>query len=318
MKWLMYLKFLCLIGLTGFLIYCGTQPAPDPEVRRSAPDRSNSYYDKANKREGRDSALNRAKKRYTGPKCEGDDDCEDICQKLYRNKVRDECEELSIEQVEILKNIDEVFENPTERELEDIDSYDFETYVNIDLAPFDKRVSKFSSTESKRVLSWILENQDIGEIFRNADNDYDLLEEILKGLNSDIKLALTKSITGSDSFIELAITEGDENFKWIHDYFGEECSDNDDQEVCVLQEWYCEFNLSGDNWDNLLGNDEFEPVIKEILSEYECPACAGHAADKPGGTAISWWTEDVEGVNDVPEPENLDNLCPPRVLARRN
>ena len=129
--------------------------------------------------------MERAKKKYTGPRCEGDEDCEDICKDIYRHSVRDECEELAIEQVEILEQIDEIFENPKERELKDIDAFDFETYVNIDLAPFDKRVGRFSSSEAKRVLAWMVENSDVLELFISVDDEYNLLEDMLNDLSSN-------------------------------------------------------------------------------------------------------------------------------------
>ena len=330
MKWLKHLKFLCLAVLAGFLMYCGTQPAKDPGI-----DRPDGYYDERNKRDGRDDALDRSKKRYTGPKCEGDEDCEDICKDIYRHNVRDECEELAIDQVEILEQIDEIFENPKERELSDIDAYDFETYVSIDLAPFDKRVGKLSSGEVKRVLTWIVENQKILEIFREVDDEYDLLKDMLKELGKgDVKQALEKSISGSDSLLEIGLEKEEEVIDWLQEYFAEECDNNRNEEICILKEWYCEFNLNADDWDSLVSIEKFEvDIANEILSSY-CVAASASATDcesgdpdddafVPGGDNLptggnnGWWQEDVENTSDLNEPEDLEDLCDEHLVSGR-
>lgn len=319
MKWLMYLKFLCLAALAGFLIYCGTQPAP----QNQGIGRSESDYDALNKRRAaeRAEALKESGKNYTGPKCLGDDDCEDICRDIYRHSVRDDCEDLAIEQVEILEKIDKIFENPKERDLKDIDAYDFETYVNIDLGPFDKRVGKFSLAEAKRVLAWIVENQDILETFKNVDDEYNLFEDMLNDLSSGSKTAaLRKSVSGSDSLIEIALDKEEDVLVWLHEYFAEDCSSgSEEEEVCIFQTWYCKLNLSKDGWDALVDYQSFEDdIANTILSRYKCGSCSNVTDAKPGGTTIPWWTDDVEEVRQIPgNPNDLQDLCLDNTLEQK-
>ena len=223
---------------------------------------------------------------------------------------------MAIAQVEVLEEIDKIFENPTSKKLDTIDQSDFETYVNIDVAPFDKRITRFNAIESKVFLTWILENSDVAEHFRNVDNEYKLLEEILDELNSNIAIALTRTITGTDSLIEIAIKDGKETLEWIHNYFGQECNDDEDQEVCMFQEWYCKFNLTDEAWDDLIGSENFEPVIKEILTDYKCSSCSSVEDEKPGGTTIDWWDDEVKDGGDLPEVDDIEDLCLPTTLER--
>ena len=190
--------------------------------------RPDSEYDGKNKEdEDRRSVLDGSRKRYTGPKCEGDSKCEEYCKDIYnRRSVREDCLELARAQVEKLWDIYEIFENPKEDDLRSIDAEDFDTFVEIDLRPVDTLIGKFSSSEAKRVLAWIGEESDIAEVFQDEDDDFRLLKELLKGVNTDEQEALSKNIDGGDSFIEIALAGEGSALDWIHSFISEECDDD--------------------------------------------------------------------------------------------
>ena len=301
MKWLKGLKYVGFLALAGVLI---TQCTPPPPAPAPDPRKGDDYYDRKNRDDkDRNSVLDRSKKRYSGPKCEGDDDCEEICKDIYnRRSVREDCLELAAEQVEKLWEIYEAFENPGEDELASIDAVDFETFIEIDLRPVDTLIGKLSASEAKRVLAWIGEEPDIAKVFQDEDDDYRLLKELLRNINSDLKKALSKNIIGSDSFMEIAIDSNEDALNWIHSFFSEECSnDAAGEEVCIFNDWYCEVDLDEDEWDFLIGDEEgFEQVLNEILEDYTIPS-----------GAPSWWAQakaDEDEAKDL-TAEQVEELC---------
>ena len=320
--------------LAGLLTGCGTpqpQPASDPGL-----DRGDDYYDRLNeKNKGeRDEALDRARQKYTGPKCETDKDCTKICRSLYRSSVRDDCLSLAIANVEVLEEMHDMFKNPKEKDLDEVDEADFETYVSIDIKPFDKRVNDFSATEAKRVLAWFVENDEVRDHFRDVDDEFDMFEELLKTVaGGNVKNALRRTVTKSYSLVELATKEGDEDIlAWLHDFFSEgttgadKCGDKNDQEVCILQRWYCSLSLSGDQWDEVSGFEAFETIANEILTEYTTThdGTVKHTEDQrtaaPRGTnkgGITWWENDIEELGDLSSPGDIEDLCPPVKLIQR-
>ena len=292
------LKYFSVLILTGFLIDCGTPgggTVPPPK-------RPDKYYDDKNKEdENRGSVLDRSRKRYSGPKCEGNSKCEEYCKDIYnRRSVREDCLELARDQVEKLWDIYEIFESPKEDELRSIDPDDFETFVEIDLRPLDTLIGKFNSSEAKRVLTWIGEESDIAEVFQDEDDDFELFKELLEGVNTNKKSALSKNIEGGDSFMEIALSNEGPALDWIHSFFSEECDSDSDEEVCILKEWYCEVDLNDDSWDELLGYEDFEQIIDDILEEYK----ATTTNQQP-----SWWDLDEELEARDLEVDQLEDLC---------
>ena len=238
--------------------------------------------------------------------------------KIYRRTtVRDECLELPVDQVEQLEEIYEALERPHSDELDDIDAEDFETFVSIDLKPLNTLVGRFNSTEGKKVLAWIAQNSDIAKVFIDVDREYDLLEELLDSLDGTLQEALDKTIDEGQNFMELAIADGGSALDWVHNFILEDCSKEadadgsvyeDQEEVCVLQKWYCEVLSHTDErtWSDLVRYDSFAGVANEILSEYT------------SGSTHDWWDEDVreDGVEELRDADDFAELCPPEILTK--
>ena len=298
-------KYISWLLVMGFLVGCGSQ-APKPNLAKPKPD---DYYDQKNREdENRRSSLDRARKRYTGPKCEGDSQCEEYCKDIYnRRSVREDCLELARAQVDKLWEIYEIFENPKNDDLEIIDPDDFKVFVEIDLRPLDVLIGKFSGSEAKRVLAWIAEESDISEVFQDEDDEYRLLEELLREIDTDQKQALSKNLSGGDSFIEIALADEGSALDWIHNFISEECDSSSKEEVCILQDWYCHLELKDDQWDNLVGYENFALIIDDILEDYQVDGATTSDPDP------DWWKldEEIEARDlDVTGGDNeLEDLC---------
>ena len=259
--------------------------------------------------------MDQARKRYTGPKCEGDSKCEDYCKDIYnRRSVREDCLELARAQVDKLWDIYEIFENPKDDDLVSIDPDDFKVFVEIDLRPLDVLIGKFSSSESKRVLAWIAEESDITEVFQDEDDEYRLLEELLREINTNKKQALSKNLSGGDSFIEIAISENEVALEWVHNFFNEECESRSDDEVCIFQDWYCQLDLKDDQWDELVGSDDFAQIIDDILEDFQVDGATTSDPDP------EWWDLDEEiearDLDITGEDNELEELCDKTIVKR--
>ena len=284
------IRFLALLSLGSFFVTACITDWPQQGGGLSLPSRDNDYYERSNRRDSnRRSALERSRSRYSGTSCERSRQCEDLCQDIYsRRSVKEDCLVLAEDQVEEIWEIYKILKNPKEDDLEDIDPEDFEIFVEIDLQPLDTLIGDFSNAETKKVLTWMIRDPDIIEIFQDEDDEYNLLEELLESLDgesgsSQYQSALSKNIDGSDSFMDLAIDNDGPALDWIHSFFENQCSSSSSlEEICIFESWYCEVGLNKDRWKSLVDYEDFEEIINEILDSHR-------PASPP-----DWWTEEVD------------------------
>ncbi len=325
-KWRFFMKhfkYIIFLPALLFLVNCITQPA-DPVVpivtkpAKSAPaPRPESYYiEKAKRDLDKAETLARAKnKRDRGPTCEGDDDCEEICDDIYRSRRdQNDCEEFSVAQVERFEEIYEILEDPDEDDLQDIDvseDGDFDAFINISIEPLHKLVGKYSSREAKDFLAWIANNEDVAERLEDEDDDYEVLDALLDELNTEAFTALATNIDSSDNFMDLAVVASNEKaLEWIHEYLESEhdnCSSdtNTNKEACLTH--YCALgaDMDDDNAEDLLGDYEyFQDYIDDIISD-EIFGDTSTAAD--GDTRESGhWDADEDSDNYIEEYDDID------------
>ena len=309
MKYLMYgFGLLTSFLLAAVLVACPGSPPVNPPVPYIPPERPDTHYDDLNKkrRKKRESVFDRSRKAYPGPKCEGIESCETICDRIYnRKEVRDPCKQLARDQVEALYDVDKILEKPSSSKLDGIRSLDLEVYLNIDLRPIDKHIGRFKSAEAKAVLSWVVEAFDITPVIRSVDSDYNLFEDMLRKVSSRPEEALSKNISGTHSFMELAldasssrVESNEEALDWVHAFFTQKCDNSSQEEVCIFKDWYCKVGLKGDIWYNLIGYETFANIMNVILKDYTA------------SNAPSWWDEKVEVVEDIPgDADDLRQLC---------
>ncbi len=266
--------------LSVFLLFvnCTSEPTKTKVVPTPEP-KSDIYYIKRIERDiNRKYVLDKAKAQ-AGKVCKGDEDCEDICDDIYSSRrERNDCEELSITQVNRFEGIYETLEDSDEDDLQDIDvskDGDFDVFINVSIEPLHKLVGKYSSREAKDFLAWIANNKDVAELLENEDDDYEVLERLLGRLGASDNLfeALKKNLDGGDTFIDLAVTADNEvALEWIYEYLEEKDSncklDTDaGREACL--ESYCGLagDIEDDNANHLLGYDFFEGYIEDIIED---------------------------------------------------
>ena len=314
-----------LFALFSMLVDCpAPPPAPAPAPDSSAKeDREESYEERRRRDEQRtrerEREKERSRKRYTGPDCEGDEDCEEICKDIYSaRKSRDKCEDLAIDQVEALQEVYEALEKPTDEKLGYIDAVDFEDFVDIDddARSLLKLMKDLKGSGSEKILAWIVEDSDVADIFKDADDEYKILTELLKNMDSSPQEALGETIEDGKSFIELAIESNSTAIDWIFNMVEEECDGKAyGEELCAFQDWYCKTGLNDDGWTDFLSYSAFEGLMDDILSDYTtAPADARSrpAASRdscPSARPACWWTAEF-GADDLDaDDDHFDDLC---------
>ena len=290
------------LAAAAFLLTACPSSQPTASTPPADTTRPDDYYDTRNDEdEDRGRTLEDSHKRYTGSDCSEDDDCVEICRDIYnRKKIRDQCAELKVQQVEQLEKIYEVLKKPSRDDLEDIDAEDFKVFVELDLRPLDVRIGKLSSTNAKKVLGWIASADDgaVAAVFEDEDDDYRIFEKLLKKLDTDIKKALGRTVMDGKSFMELAVEDGGSVMDWVHNYFEGKCDSASSTEECVFDDWYCETDLSNEDFENLLDYKSFSSLMDEILDEYT-------TSGRP-----SWWkTDDDELSAEDLQGSQIRTLC---------
>ena len=271
-----FLAFLMFV-LTGCPSNSPSAKARDDDSSREAPreriERSDrEYEERRNRDKDRDQVISDFKKKVTGGSaCEGDKDCEELCDEIYdRKRDRDDCEDLSTRQVEILAEIHELLEDPDEDTLEGLDKDAFEALINISIEPLDDLVNKYTRSESKSMLAWIASDEEAAAIFAKEDDEFKIFKKLLGEIKNDDIEALSASIDSSDNFMELMVEAGNEEAgEWLHDFMDSEAckSGGVDSAPCLRK--YCKIasKMTKDYAKDLLDFEYFEKYIESIIEE---------------------------------------------------
>ena len=315
-----YLKLPALLALSFYLSSCGPPTPGAAPAAAEAPIRTERDYEeqRANNSENRRRTFERSRQRYSGSACEDEDrdhECKEQCKDIYtRRSDREDCEELKTGQIEKLEELHKLLKDPDDDDLAEFDLEDFKVYLDISTSPFDKLVGKYSKSESKEILLWIAENEDVAELMEDKDDDFKTLQRILKRFKSGVNDAtlyeyFTAKISGSDRLMEVVIDSGNEPaHNWFLDFINEkdnECSDDTETVGCFFQ--YCKIGIIIDNdiAEDWLSFEDFDEYIEDIIDE----KVNGHAT---AGTAGCWDTTGNDAIEDLGEINNwVDDLCKP-------
>ena len=275
----------------------------DSEGRSRYSDRRDSR----DSRNSRDSRYSYYRDRTTNDRCEDDSRCEDLCDDLNDDfgYSRRTCEDLQVSEVEALAEISEALEDPDEDELSGVDPEGLVVLLEEFQSQAEKLVAKYSTNETKDVLTWIAQNSDIAKIFADEDEEYQVFKEILAQLDSVQEEALTDTIYDGDSFVEIAVDENTEALELINEIFNEDCetssSDNDAVTRCTFRK-YCSLSddISDYTREDYLDYSELEELVSTILDDF-----------RPSNPP-TWWTADVNDVDDVDNDwgdDSWENVC---------
>ena len=260
--------------------YYGQQPYPygqQPYPGQQPPARPPDNRDERSDRDERDERDERDDRRSSrGGDCEGDKDCEDMCGDMFRSvRARSTCEDLSARTVERLFSVFEALEDPSQSSLRSISFDDFEELMEISLSPLEKELEKYSISETRDFLAWVLSGEKISQFIVENDGNFEMLEALLENMNqNDPVKALTRNIDRG-SMLEISIEENNADaLEWIHSYLEDggdnsanpECGDD----KCTFRK-YCKIAASIDKRRRRelmeVGND-FENMFQDLVDEY--------------------------------------------------
>ena len=127
----------------------------------------------------------------------------------------------------------EIIEDPDEDDLADIDLETLNKLINISIQPLDDAIEDYSTWERKEVLTWLANDPKASELFRNEDDDFEILKALFdirtftstkESIKQDVVDKLDKNIDSSENnFFEIITEEiNDEAIDWLHNFFEEE------------------------------------------------------------------------------------------------
>ena len=275
--------------------------------------------------EDRDDVIEQTAKTISGDteKCEDKDKkhkCYEYCDDMFRsNRDEEDCEELTVAQVEAMWELYELLEDPDADELEDINSEVFDLYLNISIKSLDDLIGKYSRSDAKEFLIWLINNEEIAKIFRKEDDNHKSLEALLKKFSGsytssghDISQPFLKKLD-RDKLIEEAM--GSELIlEWFQDYINEKnnaCKSDTDTRGCFAV--YCKIGNGIDDTarDDWMDSDDFESYIEDIIDEkVNSRQGTGNNRNTSGWiheTAAGSSNNEIEDTGDL---ENwVDDLC---------
>ena len=186
---MIYSRITVLALLFVFLVDCGRSPAP-PSPLTDRP-----YDQLADQDENRDSVLRQSRERYSGNTCEDEEEdnpgqeCVEDCYDIYESRrFGQDCEELAIRQIEMLLELHDILEDPDDKDLRRIDLLDFEVYLNVSISGFENQISGYSQRQARDVITWLITDPELTDLFSGEDKDFGALEMLFKRLVGDDSL----------------------------------------------------------------------------------------------------------------------------------
>ena len=312
------LKLTGFLFLFVFLASCvGSDPSPTTTLRSGA-----DYYDDRIRNDtNRDDVLSRSRARLRGNTCEKElekdknHDCEEQCGDIYSRRAdREDCEELTVRQIEILVDVHEALEDPDDDVLANLDLEDFNVYLNVSIEPFDKLIRKYNSREAKEVLLWIAENEDVTEIIKDEDDDYKNLASLLDKLDSnnsgaDLWRPFVENIDSGDKLMEVVIEEGNEvALSWFQDYINDQstCENGDETDPDCFT-IYCKIGdgIGSDSAQDWLGYEDFQKYIDDVIEE----GTNANDGDGTEATPYYWGNDNNEFEDESDVNDWVEDLC---------
>ena len=316
---------------TGYNHSTGYQTNNYPPLPRDEQD----YNNRIAKDPNRAAVLKNSRDRLDGNSCENEDtnhECRSLCKEMYRRKYdREECEELSVVQIEKLLDVHKKLKEADIDDLERIDFEDLKVYLNVSIAGFDNLIRDYKRNDAKEVLTWIAEDEEAAELLREEDDDYKTLEELLKQISSfsdtEIEEPFSKELNSRDgTLFEMAMHfDNDPAIEWFLDYIfstDRACTGNNRKVSAACFTVICEIGKEFNDQDyrvDWLDFPAFENYIDDIIDKevnrHTATGGTNNNCDKDVWTHCDrekWdgTTEDkaIEDIDDIPD-EDFFNLC---------
>ena len=222
----------------------------------------------------REETLRRAKRK--GDSCEDEKpghECYDLCKVMYKRvDDREECEELTPDNVLAVHDVWTALETGRLNYLEDIDVEHLDWFINVSIAGFDSLIRDYKRSEAEDVLVWIAENVEVAEVMRDEDDDFETLEELLSLVDrfelDTVENPFTQEIDRKTLFEYAISTANDEAMDYFLDYFFQthkSCKDYIIAEGCLTV--ICKIGLAIDERDreHILDSRIFSDFVEDII-----------------------------------------------------
>ena len=236
--------------------------------------------------------------------------CRTYCDNIYKGNKRTVCKAKATIQVEKLQIINQNFDEPTDDKLTEISypdssadiqvitALDVGTYISISARPLETHVRGYGSRTSERVLLWIINNEEIANVFLQYTDEEDSIQRTLLqkfgGSGSNTETQLKKNTRSErNPLIETAINYSPAATKWLTDYiwYDSVCTagnNNGENENCF--KLFCKI---GKAVDSDVRNDWFGSVetFESYLDDYVI-LNGINASEEPAGTKLRYATSD--------------------------
>ena len=254
----------------------------------------------------RDDILDDSRRRSTGDTCDNksqDHECREHCRAIYKNRDRGDCLDLSVSQIETLKDIHEELKSPRYDRLNKIKTEDLEVYLNLSIFAFDSLVRNYRSVEAKDVMAWIVDYPKVTDKIWRQDEDYRTLESLLGGITSYTNVELyrpfsTAILRSGDTLFDMAVVAGnDYALDWFQEYI------EDQVKACPIDAAstpncrfvvYCKIGKAMDderNREQLINDSSsFENYIDDIIRQGVNAIPTGTCTPKYANNSPSSWT----------------------------
>ena len=205
--------------------------------------------------------------------CEEDRNCEDICDDIFKSsRDRRDCEELEVRDVEDMEEAYEALEDADD--FDDIDLDALKNIFDISVEPIVEALEDYSSSDAKDFFTWLFDEDTTEgfEIFKDNDDDFEMLHAALRNLNSDVVEALSNNIDGSDNVMEYLLDQDhEEALEWVHEFLTDGSGDSnngdcDGEETCIFSK-YCDIADDISDRDDMADYDYFSDFMEDLLND---------------------------------------------------
>ena len=267
--------------------------------------RSNEDYERRRATDpDRDSTLSRAKRQ--GDACEDereDHECYSLCKEIYKRvDDREECRELTPDNIEDIYDVWAALETGRLSNLEEIDVEHLDWFINLSIAGFDSLIRDYKRSEAEDVLIWIAENEEVAEVMRDEDDDFETLEELLSLVDrfelDTVENPFVEEIDRKTLFEYAIATGNDIAMDYFLDYFFQthkSCRKGSITVACLTV--VCSIGDSIDERDReeMFDSNIFSDFVKDIIKDTINGSTSSSGDKWIKGTGDS----KIDGINDL-------------------
>ncbi len=208
--------------------------------------------------------------------CEGNEDCEDICDDIFSRRAdKKDCYELP---EELVSEFEKIIEHTEDGDIKNIHPADLECLLDIDEREFASAVKKMSRREASEFWLAISEDESLAEILEDEDDEYMILKQLLHkmtGSHTDTERFLTRKIEDDKTVLWLAAEGSEPAWDWLDGYVSERC-DSSSSSCQEPIDAYCTalLDMRDRDLEDFLSDadlfaDEFEDEVEDAGFEYD-------------------------------------------------